>query len=124
MPIINTLTGRAGRLASDVQRSLRRARLEAERKLLQRKRAAALTRLGERVDQLVAEGTLPRSGLELELGTLEAAVSEISASDSAIQALRSTEEHGSGAGEQAGPGGRGGAGPGWEAAARFFKRGS
>jgi hypothetical protein len=126
MPTINTLSRGAGRLASEVLRSLRRARLEAERKLLQRKRGAALTRLGERVHQLVEHGGLPRSELESELGMLEAALAEISANDSAIAALHATLERGRAAGEgQADSnGGTGGAGPGWEAAARFFKRGS
>jgi len=126
MPIVNTLSRGAGRLASEVLLSLRRARLETERKLLQRKRGAALTRLGERVHQLVEDGGLPRAGLESELGTLEAALAEISANDGALASLRATPERelAAGEGQADSNGGTGGAGPGWEAAARFFKRGS
>jgi len=54
-------------LASEIERSLRQARLEAERRWLERERRAALALLGARAWRLVAEGALPAAPLAAEL---------------------------------------------------------
>jgi hypothetical protein len=135
MPVLDTLAKQASRLATDVQLSLKRARLEGERRLLQRQHRSSLEELGERVYELVRAGTLPEGDLGPELAAVESKLMEIQAKLSEIEALR-TEDNGAGD-EEGGPdaafpmvdrpgGGAsgGGAGPGWDAAERFFKRGS
>ena len=46
MTVLDSLAKQANRLASDVQASLKRARVEGERRLLQRQHRAALEELG------------------------------------------------------------------------------
>ena len=135
MPVLDTLAKQASRLATDVQLSLKRARLEGERRLLQRQHRQALEELGERVYELVRAGKLPEGELGPELSAVESKLMEIQAKLSEIESLRLEDEPGSdahgGDGDAAFPmvdrspdGGQsaGGAGPGWDAADRFFKR--
>ena len=136
MPVLDTLAKQASRLATDVQLSLKRARLEGERRLLQRQHRQALEELGERVYELVRAGTLPEGQLGPELAAVENKLMEIQAKLSEIEGLRLEDEpaaeQGGGGPDAAFPmvdrapdGGQasgGGAGPGWEAAERFFKR--
>ena len=139
MPVLDTLAKQASRLATDVQLSLKRARLEGERRLLQRQHRQALEELGERVYELVRAGKLPEGELGPELSTVESKLMEIQAKLSEIESLRLEDEpaaEAGGGGPDAafpmvdrtpdGGGGQSGgsAGPGWEAAERFFKRGS
>ena len=56
MTVLDSLAKQANRLASDVQTSLKRARVEGERRLLQRQHRAALEELGERTYELVKVG--------------------------------------------------------------------
>jgi hypothetical protein len=119
MALRDALSKRTNRLAGDVQRSLRRGRLEAERRLLQRQQRGALGRLGERAYELVRAGTLPAGELGSELGALEDTLRQIDENRRQTEALRPSEE-GAAASEDTtahSPG------PGWEAAERFFKRG-
>ncbi|MDX6647848.1 MAG: hypothetical protein QOK40_3575 [Miltoncostaeaceae bacterium] len=141
MPVLDTLAKQASRLATDVQLSLKRARLEGERRLLQRQHRQTLEELGERVYELVRAGKLPEGGLGPELSAVESKLMEIQAKLSEIESLRLDDEGAPGGGDggpdaafpmvdrasDAGGGGGvsgGGPGPGWEAAERFFKRGS
>jgi hypothetical protein len=116
MALGDALGKRATRLAGDVQRSLRRARLEGERGLLQRQNRDALGRLGERASALVGAGTLPAGGLGPELRALEDTLGQMEANRREVEALRSAEDGPTA--EAPSPG------PGWEATERFFKRGS
>jgi hypothetical protein len=79
--------GSTGGLAADVQRSLRRARLEAERRLLERERRGALARLGTRVSELVATGALAAAGLAGELARVEQASTRVEANGRETEAL-------------------------------------
>jgi hypothetical protein len=139
MPVLDTLAKQASRLATDVQLSLKRARLEGERRLLQRQHRQALEELGERVYELVRAGKLPEGELGPELSAVESKLMEIQAKLSEIESLRLEDEPGADGGDGDGGGDAafpmvdrapddgqsgGGAGPGWDAADRFFKRGS
>ena len=71
MSVLDTLAKGASRLATDVQLSLKRARLEGERRLLQRQHRAALEELGERTYELVRAGEMPEGKLGPELAAVE-----------------------------------------------------
>jgi hypothetical protein len=137
MSVLDSLTKHANRLASDVQVSLRRARVEGERRLLQRQHRTALEELGERAYELVRAGTIPEEPLATEVAAVESKLMEIEAKVAEIESLRAEEEGASGegpgegddpsrtafpmvdtppAGSEPGPG----PGAGWEAAERFF----
>jgi hypothetical protein len=120
MALRDGLSKRASRLAADAQRSLRRGRLEAERRLVQRQHRGALGRLGEHAYALVRAGTLPAGELGPELGALEDTLRQIDENRRQTEALRPAEE-GATASEDTTAAS---AGPGWEAAERFFRRGS
>jgi hypothetical protein len=141
--IIDELTRQAGRIAGDVQSSIRRARVEGERRLMQRQHRAALEELGERAYELVKAGTLPGDALAVEVAAVEAKLMEIEAKTTEIDGLR--EDEGAAAPEAGatapatpatdpsatafpmvdgnGAPTPGGPGPGWEAAERFFPKG-
>ena len=74
-------------LAADVQRSLRRARLEAERRLLERERRAALEFLGTRASELIASGAMPAGALAGELRRVERCWERLAEQGHAIDAL-------------------------------------
>lgn len=111
MSIIDTLTNTASRLADEVQHSLRRARLEGERRVLQRQQRSGFEDLGRRVVDLVRQGRLPGDEFGPELATVEAKQMEIDARTAEIDALRDHDDDA--------PSG----GPGWDAAERFFPKG-
>src|SRR5437879_5017834 len=92
MALGDALGKRATRLAGDVQRSLRRARLEGERLLLRRQHRGALGRLGERAWELVGAGRLPAGGLATELQALEDTLGQMETNRREIEALRSAED--------------------------------
>jgi hypothetical protein len=79
MSVITTVTRTAGRLAGDVQQSVRRARLEGERRVLQRQHRAALEQLGDRVVELVRAGELSDTGIGPEIANVEGKLMEIDA---------------------------------------------
>lgn len=135
MTVLDTLAKQAGRLATDVQASLKRARLEGERRLLQRQHRAALEDLGERAYELVRAGGLPEEPLAPELAEVESKLMEIEAKMAEIETLRvegegEDEERPDAShaafpmvgDEDSTPPAGGGRGTGWEAAERFFKR--
>ena len=128
MTVLDNLAKQANRLASDVQTSLRRARAEGERRLLQRQHRAALEELGQRAYELVRAGQLPEAPLAAEIAAVESKLMEIEAKVTEVESLRGDEERpvddpsrdafpmvDDGPAEPT-------PGPGWEAAERFFKR--
>ena len=141
MAVLDTLAKQASRLATDVQVSLKRARVEGERRLLQRQHRTALEELGERTYELVRAGTLPEDPVATEIAAVESKLMEIEAKVAEIEGLRGDdEEEEPGASEDASrtafpmvgdtpveDAGKtppeSGAGEGWEAANRFFARG-
>jgi hypothetical protein len=133
MTVLDTLAKQANRLATDVQLSLKRARVEGERRLLQRQHRTALEELGERAYELVRAKRLPEEPLAPEIASVEARLMEIEAKVAEIEALRGEEADEAAAAEDpsrtafpmvddAAPNAT--PGPGWEAAQRFFRRGS
>ena len=133
MTVLDTLARQASRLAADVQVSLRRARLEGERRLLQRQHRTALEELGERAYELIRAGRMPEGELAPEMSSVEGKLMEIEAKVTEIEALRADEDQAAAdaadrafpmVGERTGDAGSAGpgAGPGWDAAERFFKR--
>lgn len=141
MSIIDDLTRQAGRIANDVQASLKRARVEGERRLLQRQHRAALEELGERAFELVKAGALPGEALSAEVAAVESKLMEIEAKAVEIEGMRDADDVGpewSGAAPPAdsdpsrtafpmvgdAPAAKesDGPGPGWEAAERFFAK--
>ncbi len=143
MQVLDTIAKQANRLATDVQLSLKRARVEGERRLLQRQHRAALEELGERAYEQVRAGAIAEGPLSAEVAAVESKLIEIEAKVAEIESLRSDDEDdgdGTGTdgdpregGESAeedpsraafpmvdGPAKKTGPGPGWEAAERFF----
>ena len=139
MSVVDQLARQASRLANDVQVSLRRARVEGERRLLQRQHRAALEDLGLRTYDLVRAGELPEAPLAPELAAIDRKLIELEAKDREIaqmqeeEATRSESEAGGDAFDAAFPM-MGDApddpshdapttnpGAGWEAADRFFR---
>jgi hypothetical protein len=137
MSVVDSLARQASRLANDVQVSLKRARVEGERRLLQRQHRAALEELGMRAYELIRAGDLPESALAAEVATVDRKLIELDAKEREIAALQAED------GERAasvpesdavdtafpmmnepkkpdGPSAKN-PGPGWEAADRFFR---
>jgi hypothetical protein len=92
MRVIDSLTSTAGRLAGDLQGSLRRARVEGERRLLQRQHRAALEELGLRVYELVKAGDLSEEPIAAEIAAVEGKLIEIEAKVAEIERERAAEE--------------------------------
>lgn len=139
MTVLDNIAKQANRLATDVQTSLKRARVEGERRLLQRQHRTALEELGERAYELARSGAMPEGPLAPEIAAVEAKLMEIEAKVAEIDSLRTEEEESTaaataaddpsraafpmvGEGGSGGDGDRrpGGPGPGWEAAEKFF----
>jgi hypothetical protein len=138
--VLDTLAKQASRLATDVQVSLKRARVEGERRLLQRQHRTALEELGERAYELVRAGSLPEDPLAPEIAAVESKLMEIEAKVAEIEGLRGDDEEvpeasedpsrtafpmvgdSSAEGDGKAPA-EGGPGEGWEAAKRFFPEG-
>lgn len=79
MSIIHSMSRRVSRVAGEVQHSVRRARAEGERRLLQRQHRNALEELGARAYELVHEGTIPADVLGPEVAAVEGRLMEIDA---------------------------------------------
>lgn len=136
MSVVDQLARQASRIANDVQVSLKRARVEGERRLLQRQHRAALEELGLRAYELVRAGELPEDPLASEVAAVDAKLIELDANEREIADLQSVEEHEADDGNvvdaafpmvgrdtPAGPDAprSPNPGPGWEAANRFFR---
>lgn len=91
MSVIDSLTNKAGRLAGEVQMSLKRARVEGERRLLQRQHRAALEELGLRAYELVRAGELPEDPLATEVAAVEGKLIEIEAKVTELEEARAAE---------------------------------
>lgn len=94
MSVIDSLTDKAGRLAGEVQMSLKRARVEGERRLLQRQHRAALEDLGLRAYELVRAGELPEDPLATEVAAVEGKLIEIEAKVTEIEETRAADDEG------------------------------
>ena len=88
MAVLDTIAKQANRLATDVQVSLKRARVEGERRLLQRQHRTALEELGERAYELVRAGVIPEDPLAPEIAAVESKLMEIEAKVAEIDGLR------------------------------------
>jgi hypothetical protein len=139
MSVVDNLARQASRFANDVQVSLKRARVEGERRLLQRQHRAALEELGLRAYELVRAGDLPEAPLGAEVAAVERKLIELDAKEQEIEGLQATDDGDTpdapatddvdtafpmmgdtaptdpGAPPPVSPG------PGWEAAERFFR---
>lgn len=139
MKVLDGLAKQAERFATDVQSSLKRARIEGERRLLIRQHRTALEDLGERVYELVRSGQMPEGRLGPELAAVEGKLMEVDAKSAEIEDLRPADEDAPGQdpaaaafpmvddlgepGDPAEPAAERGPGPGWEAASRYFREG-
>lgn len=84
MSIINSMSSRAGRVARDMKGSVRRARLEGERRLLERRHRSALEALGSRAYALIRDGALSGDALAPEVADVE---NRLAAIDAAVTAM-------------------------------------
>jgi hypothetical protein len=112
MSLFDSIQQGASRVTGEVQTSVIRARLEAERRLLGRQHRAALETLGQRAYELVRTGALPAEPLAAEISVVDERLDEIEAKLAEIDTLGND-----------GPGGNGStpsAGPGWDAADAYF----
>jgi hypothetical protein len=82
--IISSVTSITGRVAGDVKGSVRRARLEGERRVLERRHRTALEALGARAYALVNDGTLSADALAPEVAEVRSRLMEIDASLAAL----------------------------------------
>jgi hypothetical protein len=82
--IISSVTSITGRVAGDVKGSVRRARLEGERRVLERRHRIALEALGARAYALVNDGTLSADALAPEVAEVRSRLMEIDASLAAL----------------------------------------
>ncbi|MGD9571142.1 MAG: hypothetical protein AB7V62_04580 [Thermoleophilia bacterium] len=92
MSVLDSIAKQANRLATDVQMSLKRARVEGERRLLQRQHRAALEELGERAYEQVRAGALPEEPIAAEVAAVEGKLMEIEAKVAEIDELRGDDE--------------------------------
>jgi hypothetical protein len=137
MSVVDQLARQASRLANDVQVSLRRARVEGERRLLQRQHRAALEDLGLRTYDLVRAGEIPEEPLASELAAVEGKLIELEAKERELARMQEEDAARAAAADDAVDtafpmmGGDAtsdphetppsNAGPGWDAADRFFR---
>jgi hypothetical protein len=129
MTVLDNIAKQANRLATDAQASLKRARVEGERRLLQRQHRAALEELGERAYELVRAGQIPEEPLAAEISAVESKLMEIEAKVAEVDGLHGDAETPDDPSRDAFP--MVGDEPsepakktGWEAADRYFTSGS
>lgn len=94
MALFDGLTERAGRLAGDVQVSLKRARLEGDRRILQRAHRGTLEALGARVYECVQSGQIPDDLFASEYAAVESKSMEIAANAEETKSVRARDETG------------------------------
>ncbi len=92
MSVVDQLARQASRLANDVQVSLKRARVEGERRLLQRQHRAALEDLGLRTYELIRAGELPEEPLATEVAAIDRKLIELEAKEREITQLQDDED--------------------------------
>lgn len=119
MSILDQLTQQAGRIAEDVQQSVKRARVQGERRLLERQHRAALEELGAATYALITRGEMDSGPLAARVAAVHSAQMEIDGKDAEIAALAETPPRAASTPSEPPTGGPG---PGWEAAQRFFPR--
>lgn len=85
MSILTSVTSLTTHVADDVRHGLRRARLEGERRLLERRHRHALEELGRRAHRLMAEGTLSADALADAAAEVDARLAAVSAALAAEQ---------------------------------------
>lgn len=92
MHILDSVTSRAGRLAGEVQASLRRAKVEGERRMLERQHRTALEELGAEAYRAIREGSLDEGPLGPKVAAVEARVIEIEAKSAELDRMRAADE--------------------------------
>ena len=86
MSIFSSVTHLTGRVTGDVKSSVRRARLEGERRVLERRHRGSLEALGARAYALAEEGTLTADALAPEIAEVRTRLFEIDAALVAVDA--------------------------------------
>lgn len=84
MSIFSSVTHLTGRVAGDVKGSVRRARLEGERRVLERRHRGALEALGSRAYALAQDGLLTADALAPEIAEVQRQLAEIDAARAAM----------------------------------------
>ena len=79
MSIFRSVTSTAGRVAHDMRGSVHRARLEGEKRVLERRHRQALAALGARAYALSQEGALTADALAPEIAEVEARMAAVRA---------------------------------------------
>ncbi len=90
MSLIRSVTSRTGRIAHAVSASVHRARVEGEKRMLERRHQTALAALGARTYALVHEGIVPGDAIADEIAEVEARLAQVTAAREA-QAAGDTE---------------------------------
>lgn len=79
MSIFRSVTSTAGRVAHDMRGSVHRARLEGEKRVLERRHRQALANLGARAYALSQEGGLTAEALAPEIAEVDARLADVRA---------------------------------------------
>lgn len=92
MSLIRSITNGVENVTASARRSVTRARLESEHRSLQRRHGQALQALGERVQELVAAGTLAERDLGPHLAEVRATQMLIAATAAQIAQTDAPED--------------------------------
>lgn len=77
---LTSVTSTAGRVAHDMRESVHRARVEGEKRVLERRHRRALAALGARTRELAREGdVIAVTALEAEIAEVDARLAEVQA---------------------------------------------
>ena len=79
MSIIAAVASTAGRVAHDMRSSVHRARIEGERRVLERRHRRALAALGARAHVLARDGDIPAGALAAEIAEVDARLADLAA---------------------------------------------
>ena len=79
MSLITSVTSTAGRMAHDMRGSVHRARVEGEKRVLERRHRRALAALGARAYALAREGDIPAHALAAEIAEVDARLADVQA---------------------------------------------
>jgi hypothetical protein len=111
MSLFGKLNDGASQVLDEVQASMSRAKLEAERRMLSRHHRSSLEALGQRTYELVKTGALPAEPLAPEIAEVDEKLDGIEEKLAQIDVLKDREARSGSA-----PSG----GPGWDAADDYF----